>query len=216
MEQEEPRQAKNVSFMLCPNDHTSLLQVRDDEASKPLQFPGGWCKVYDKNGASYLSWDEINRLTPEERKRQEEPLDQAVVRECIEEFGLWPASATFMPFDLHFMGGYTLVREGKPDAQVYLTSIPINPDWIGNLQRIKEEDEVGGKLNLREGSSIGLYPLSEELLRENLYGNDRRMMEMYLHDRAKIDQAAFKIGLQHVRFPEPIQQKLEAMVTVRA
>ena len=63
---------------------------------------------------------------------------------------------------------------------------------------------------------MDLYALDDSILERNLYGNDRRMMEIFLrHGKAMIN-GALKIDFRGLQFPREIQEDLEAKIRVRA
>jgi len=183
------RASRNVSVMLCPEPGYSLMHIRDDvPKDQALQFFGGWMKGFYP---VYEGWD------------KEESLGHTAYREMVDELGLALRDIDFIPFDLR---DYEME---KSDPRImYMTRAIIKPEWIGNTKRLKEgEPEIQGKLNLREGDSMDVFKLDGSLLKEGLYGNDRRMFEIYLRDGPAMEAASIKIDLRGIKFSEEIHKK---------
>lgn len=192
------RLSRNVSVMLSPEEGYSLMQIRDDVEGSPLQFFGGWMKGF------YPKY---------EGPAKEESIEQTIYREMVSELGLSLRETFFLPFPK--MEDYVLRRDNGQNSIVYLTKAIIKPEWIGNKQKVVERnEEVQGKLNLREGSSMDVFKLDESLLEKNLYGNDRRMFEIYLRDREQMEQASFKLPLENLYLPD--KRRLEKLIRVWA
>jgi len=192
------RLPRNVSIMLCPDPGYCLMQYRDDVPGNPLQFFGGWMKGFRK----------VNDYS-----KTEESLGHSVYREMVCELGLALKEIYFLPFPS--INNYISVI-GKENALVYLAQARIMPDWINSTRRIIPGNEIQGKLNLREGLSMGVFKLDGSLPTHNLYEPDKRLFQIYLKNSEVMEQAAFKISLDNLVFPEEKRQKLESLITVRA
>jgi len=191
------RLSRNVSVILSPEEGYSLLQVRDDVEGNPLQFFGGWMKGF------YPEYEE---------SAKEESVEQTIYREMIDELGLSLREIFFLPFPN--MDDYTLRRDNGQNSIVYLTKAVIKPEWIGNKKKVERNEEVQGKLNLREGSSMDVFKLEESLLKQNLYPNDRRIFGIYLRNKDEMEQSAFKLSLENLYLPD--KKRLEKLIRVWA
>ena len=63
---------------------------------------------------------------------------------------------------------------------------------------------------------MDVYSMDPSLLEQELYGNDRRMFEVYLRDGDKMRQAALPVYLSLDGFPQEEREELEKLVTVKA
>ncbi len=208
----EGRASRNISVILSPqgyptgkgdlSDYTSLFQARDDISGNPIQLFGGWMRGWDSQKPyAHRGWAE------------EESVGHAVYREMIEELGLALREVLLLPFP--GIQDYDLFPGKSSSPLVYLTWAGIDPSIIGNKRKVEPNEEVSGKLNLREGSSMDLYTLDGSILDRNLYGNDRRMIEILLrHGKAMIN-GALKVDFRGLQFPREIQEDLEAKIRVR-